>query len=766
MNAAGSWTVTIVTPMGPQTMQLAIVPQGDGFSGRIDGAMGSQDVRGSVSGNTLGWTMELTQPIPITVIFAVVVAGDRLSGTAALGAFGTAPVTGQRNTGQRNAGQHNAGQHNAGQRNAGAAPPPAPVQVTAESVDPRYDEPYVEVDELRSEPAPHRYVHGGFRGTDARFSFYFPPKERYRGRFFHNTYPMATSSDVGPFPIAFEVATGDLGFTFDSGAYYVQTNLGGTDRAPPADVAIGAYRVNAAAAKYSRQVAAGLYGEHRAFGYLFGGSGGAYQTIGSAENTAGVWDGFVPFVMGSPHAVPSLFTIRMHALRVLRQRDKFPAIMDAIDPGGSGDPYAELNDEERAALKEATLLGFPPRGWFAHETLTSGYFSNIAPLMPLLDPTYVEDFWTKPGYLGADPNASIRSQRFQFDTDVAAVIAANPRQFRLAAVPDRDFTDSHLVVLSGAAAGKSIPIASIDGPVIGFAFAADQNAINDIKAGDKVRIDNSWALALQTYHRHQLPPPDLYGWNQYRGPDGAALYPQRGILIGPIATAGTAGSVSNGRIHGKVLLLQVLMDIDALPWQADWYRSKVKEQLGPDFENDFVLWYIDHAQHDNPATLKAQAHTVSFAGALQQALRDLSAWVEKGVRPPDTAYAVIDTQVHVPAGAAARKGIQPVVTLAANGGVRAGVAAGEAVTFTAMIEVPPGAGKVVAAEWDFEGVGTYPVTAAIGPPAAQVRLTASHAYAKPGTYFPVLRAASQREGDTATPYARVQNIARVRVVVT
>src|SRR5262249_52449016 len=117
----------------------------------------------------------------------------------------------------------------------GTSAAPIPKPLTAEFIDPQFNQPYVEVNELRTEPVPHRYVHGGFKGTDARFSFYFPDKDRYQGRFFHNTYPMATTSDIGPFPIAFEVATGDLGFCIDSGAYYVQTNLGGTDRAPPAD---------------------------------------------------------------------------------------------------------------------------------------------------------------------------------------------------------------------------------------------------------------------------------------------------------------------------------------------------------------------------------------------------------------------------------------------------------------------------------------------------------------------------------------------------
>jgi hypothetical protein len=390
--------------------------------------------------------------------------------------------------------------------------------------------------------------------------------------------------------------------------------------------------------------------------------------------------------------------------------------MDAIDPGGSGDPLAELNDEERAALTEATLLGFPPRGWWNHASLTSGYFSDVAPLIPMLDPTYVDDFWTQRGYLGTDPKSTIRSERFRFDTAVASVIDGFPRQLALDNVPDRDFANAHLVILSGAAAGKSVPIASAHGRTMTFAFAADHSVLNVIRPGDRVRIDNAWSLALQTYQRHQVPTPDLYGWNQYRDGNGEPMYPQREILIGPIAAAGTAGSAPNGQISGKMLVLEALVDIDAMPWQADWYRSTVREALGPDFEDHFALWFIDHAQHDNPLTAAAHARTVSFEGALQQALRDLSAWVEKGIRPAVTRYSIVDSQVMVPDIAHDRGGVQPVVALLADGGVRAEVSVGETVTFTATIEVPAGAGKVVAAEWDFEGVGNYPTHAGIETP--------------------------------------------------
>jgi|GEM_PF-6388750 len=49
-------------------------------------------------------------------------------------------------------------------------------------------------------------------------------------------------------------------------------------------------------------------------------------------------------------------------------------------------------------------------------------------------------------------------------------------------------------------------------------------------------------------------------------------------------------------------------------------------------------------------------------------------------------------------------------TLTANGKQGADVAVGQKVEFSPAIEVLPGAGSVVAAEWDFEGAGDYPLS--------------------------------------------------------
>jgi hypothetical protein len=232
-------------------------------------------------------------------------------------------------------------------------------------------------------------------------------------------------------------------------------------------------------------------------------------------------------------------------------------------------------------------------------------------------------------------------------------------------------------------------------------------------------------------------------------------------------TLGSTGQIPTGRFNGKMIVVECLHDGDALPWQADWYRKKVAAVEGSQIDDDYRLWYVDNANHVDPTTETRQTHAVAYSGTVQYALRELSAWVEHDIVPPPTSgYRVQDGQVHVPASAAERKGIQPVVHLEVNGAERAEVSVGEAVTFTATIEVPPAPGKVVSAEWDFEGVGTYPDAVELGEPTSEtVHVTATYAFSSPGTYFPALRVASQREGDPDTPFARSLNLSRVRVTV-
>ena len=141
-------------------------------------------------------------------------------------------------------------------------------------------------------------------------------------------------------------------------------------------------------------------------------------------------------------------------------------------------------------------------------------------------------------------------------------------------------------------------------------------------------------------------------------------YPQRPFLLGPLFTKGAAGIIPTGKFKGKMILLESLWDREAFPWQADWYRTKVKANLGKSMDSNFRVWFTDRALHGDISLEDDPTETVSYLGVLQQALLDLSAWVEKGVAPAaSTNYKIVDGQVVVPATANERHGIQPVVIL-------------------------------------------------------------------------------------------------------
>jgi len=662
--------------------------------------------------------------------------------------------------------------------------------------DTTFAQPYIDSDEVRGGPDGQRYVHGGFTGTDTRFAFHFPPADTYRQRFFQYITPVPDSETVSQGRTG---AEDRIGAALAAGAIFVETNGGGPDAARATigqDQSIGAYRANAAAARLVRHLAQQVYGSHRTYGFAYGGSGGAYRTIGSLENTTGVWDGAVPYVVGSPMAIPNMFTVRLQTMRVLGP--KLDAVVDALDAGGSGDPAASLDAQQRAALAEVTRMGFPPQSWYAWRTMGPHAFALLFGAIRMADPAYFTDFWALPGYAGHDRPELYKQDRVRLDTRIAAVITAAeaeamgldigrqagqakgtadkawqamglksageaPAAFRLADTPRPGALLLADLVLPD---GRKLNLRDVHGD-IAVAGINDPRLLTAIKVGDAVALDNSDILAVQSYHRHQVPPGGQYPvWDQFRGADGKPLYPQRPLLLGPMFTRNASGLVPTGKFAGKMILLESLWDREALPWQGDWYRQRVQENLGAKTDDSFRIWMTDRALHGDTMKLDDPSRVVPYLGVLDQALRDLADWVQHGVAPPaSTRYEVRDGQVVVPASAAARGGIQPVVTMAQGAAAPVQARAGRAVRLSARIALPPGAGSIVAAEWDFDGDGVFDET--IVPAGKPSRLTVStrHVYATPGTRFAVLRVAAQRQGDKTTPHARVLNLARARIVV-
>ena len=261
-------------------------------------------------------------------------------------------------------------------------------------------------------------------------------------------------------------------------------------------------------------------------------------------------------------------------------------------------------------------------------------------------------------------------------------------------------------------------------------------ALDVLRPGDTVTIDNSNILAAQTYHRHQVPGPEYPVWDQYRNPDGTPSCPQRPFLVGLILDTGASGTIQTGKFEGKMIVVACLLDREVFPWQADWYANKVREHLGEQCDDRFRLWYVDHGLHGDSGTEEEHpTRSVSYIGALHAALRQLAAWVERDEAPAaGTFYEVVDGQVAVPATAAERGGVQPVATLTANSRSRAEVSSGAPVLLRLTADTPPRAGEIVAVEWDMDGDGDFDTAATIQP-ATRVDLIQTARFTEPGTYF-------------------------------
>ncbi|UOE44972.1 hypothetical protein [Agromyces larvae] len=151
-------------------------------------------------------------------------------------------------------------------------------------------------------------------------------------------------------------------------------------------------------------------------------------------------------------------------------------------------------------------------------------------------------------------------------------------------------------------------------------------------------------------------------WDQFRDEDGASTHPQRPMILGPLFTARASGTVPTGAVVDKMIIVGSLLDREAFPWPADWYRRRVDEHAGGDASARLRLWFMDNATHGDDETQQNQTHTIPYVGALHTALRQLAAWVEDGVEPAaSTDYTVENRQISIPETLAERGGVQPIV---------------------------------------------------------------------------------------------------------
>jgi hypothetical protein len=681
--------------------------------------------------------------------------------------------------------------------------------------DAHFGAPYVDRDEWHDEPHGHRRIHGGFADCDTRFTFYFPAIEEWQGRLI---MPLegAHAGHEDFFGGALGDAMGGIGLTARLGGYMVESNMGhiGDDIDPKGgeDPTLYGWRAAAESARFSKYLAEQVYGSAPHHSYVWGGSGGGRRSPLVLENAPDVFDGALPFMGGGDvrpfpaterikGAQVMSFACMFNVQRMLRHGDTMERIIDAMQPGGSGDPFEGLDSHVRDEFASLYRQGFPRGDEFMIATPMGQIWlwSSIADLLVEQDPSYFEDFWTKPGYIGHDLPSAVEDDVIDVVTTVSRVItvqdlltdpAFDAPEYMLMkmiagimagqgsmdmayavevkGLPEGYRLGAGLQLKTGDAAGRQLYCIGSVGDVFACDGHGEANLMrfNGVKVGDEIHVDNRKFLAFCYFHRHHLMEDAQFDSLRL---DGVPIYQQHPVpLMSPLM-----GVSYTGQFEGKLLWIHHTHDSSLWPSQGIIYRGAVLNAQGPEAAAEkFRLQWTQNAEHIPPTFLpnssKRATSTwlIDYFPVIEQGLADLIQWVEEGVAPPNTTFEFVDGQVRLPATASERGGVQPVVSVTANGGLRAEVKAGEKVQLEVAAEVPPNGGTIVSVTWDFDGWGSFPFQHDVDGSDTSVRLTTTRTYDAPGTYFATALVHSNREGKVDAEFRRLPNLASARVVVT
>jgi len=97
MSFKGNWAIQVNAPLGVQKFALAADVQGDSLIGVVTNGDGTQEIlNGKVDGDEASWDLPIHKPMKVTVAFSATIDGDEISGSARIGALGSAKFTGVR----------------------------------------------------------------------------------------------------------------------------------------------------------------------------------------------------------------------------------------------------------------------------------------------------------------------------------------------------------------------------------------------------------------------------------------------------------------------------------------------------------------------------------------------------------------------------------------------------------------------------------------------------------------------------------------------
>ncbi len=93
----GTYKVEIDTPIGKQESTLTLKTDGDKLSGMAESMMGKTDFTGTVKGDAVAWTMEVSTPMgQMKLEFSGKITGSDIAGEVKMGNFGSAPFKGKK----------------------------------------------------------------------------------------------------------------------------------------------------------------------------------------------------------------------------------------------------------------------------------------------------------------------------------------------------------------------------------------------------------------------------------------------------------------------------------------------------------------------------------------------------------------------------------------------------------------------------------------------------------------------------------------------
>src|SRR3984957_9297257 len=412
--------------------------------------------------------------------------------------------------------------------------------------------PYIDEDTEIDAPILHRMIHGGFEGTDTRFRFHFP-FEGYEGRMF-NPLSGANGGTEEFFTSPLGEAIGGLSSRLRLGGYMVESNQGhiGDDPDPKGGVepTLYGWRASAEAARFSKYVAAQIYGQPPHHSYVFGGSGGGRRSPLCLENAPDVWDGCLPSTSGGEIAehgntkrvkAGSIMSFgQMFNVQRLLGKEKIVALAERMAPGGNGNPFDGLDTHEREELASLYRQGFTRGNEFMiSEPMGQMWlWTSLADELYAEDPAYFEDFWTKPGYVGFDQPGLVMGDlidrrctvvrtlsardlneapdfagpEYQTMRILAAIVGAGseaydfPYALEVEGLEGGYRLGTGVRVLTGKAAGRSLYATGFAGNVFACDGHGDANVLRfrDVLPGDEVHVDNRKFLAYCYFARHHL----------------------------------------------------------------------------------------------------------------------------------------------------------------------------------------------------------------------------------------------------------------------